>query len=144
MQAKTRTIVAVMTGIWGGIVMTGMGVSNMFAADFLLITMAATSAGIAGYVTAPMFGHRAKVGAGIAVLAGVLATGLGAVIGGALFALLTPENVAIMMAPVAVGAWIFSAPGPLLLWAGCLTAIHLAALGLRSRDARVQAGMPFN
>ena len=144
MQAKTRTVVAVMTGIWGGIVMTGLGGGmRAFSGDIALVAIAAFGAGVAGYATAPLFGRGNRTGAGIALLAGVLATGLGAVLGGTLFAMLSGEVVAIVMAPAIVGGWVISAAGPLLVWAGCLTAIHLAALGLRSRDARVRAATPF-
>lgn len=98
------------------------------ASEALMAIGASTlGAGLAGLVVAGFFGRPGRIGLALAVLGGVLATGLGSGLGA--MVLLEPRIAP--AASVVVPAMILNSPLVLMLWAVCLLCVHIGARTLR-------------
>ena len=134
MSVRLRFAVAAMIGLCGLVVMiaiivtsgvTVSGIPRYCLASFLGAT-------VAGLATAPLFGRAGRRGAGLALLGAVLATGGGAAVGGAVYALGIDPLAGFFFGPAMVIDSALRSPVVVLVLAGSLAAAHHGARTLRA------------
>ncbi len=90
-----RLKIAALLAVSGGLVMLAIEWIEPMGDDSdlaIMVALAAFGAFASGFVTAPLFGQSGKRGVGWACLGAILATLLGAAVGGFLFAFISPPG----------------------------------------------------
>ncbi len=127
-----RLYTATLIGLSGASVMVAMAGGDV---ETTMLTIAAAGAAIAGLPVAGLFGGRGEEGVFAAMAGAVMATGLGAMLAGFALALSTGFGGAVLVAPVAVAASIFSEPMVALTWASSMAGVHLLSMLARGETA---------